>query len=395
MKCQICRKDTYVPILSLGNQPLANKYPANKTELKKERKYPLDLIFCKYCKIVKIKKIINSKEMFEKYFYLSSINQELVNHFNNLAILLKGYNFVVDIGSNDGILLKPLKKNGVKSIGIDPSKNVGKIANKMGFKTLIGFFSKKIVQSIISKYGNPDAVVASSVFTHIQNPKQFCQNIKNLLSKGGLLILEIEYLSSFLKKNEFERFYFDRPYYYSLKSIKILFESLDMSLTDVQLINTHGSSLRCFIRNKKNIKPKKSVKKILDIEKNTLTIKSFNNFNLRINYEIQNFKKKLLNFKAKNKLVIGYGCPARVSTITNYGNINSNHIKYIIDDSPLKQNKLSPGSHIPIVKMANKKNDKFEIIIVFAYEYFKYIKKKFKNKKVLFYKPIPFKILNE
>ena len=128
--------------------------------------------------------------------------------------------------------------------------------------------------------------------------------IKNLLSKGGLLILEIEYLSSFLKKNEFERFYFDRPYYYSLKSIKILFESLDMSLTDVQLINTHGSSLRCFIRNKKNIKPKKSVKKILDIEKNILKIKSFNNFNLRINYEIQNFKKKLLNFKAKNKMTL-------------------------------------------------------------------------------------------
>ncbi len=318
----------------------------------------------------------------------------MVEHFNKLAKKLKNSNFVLDIGSNDGVLLAPLKKLGIKAIGVDPSVNVGKIANKKGLKTIIDFFNVKVIEKITKEYSKPDTIVASSVITHLEKPIEFAKNIKKILKDNGVLILELEYLLNFIKNLEYERFYFDRPFYYSLKSIEILFKSVGMSLIDVEKINIHGGSLRCYIKNSKNFKQSSRCKKILNIEMKRLNKNLFKKFNLNILNESKKLKNKLLQLKKNNKFVIGYGAPARVATITNYLKINSKFINYIIDDSPLKQNKYSPGSHIKIVAMNKLNISKVDIVIVFAYEYFSDIRKKFKSKKIKFFKPIPFKKLN-
>ena len=140
MKCKICDSNKISEVIDLGKQPLANKYPKNKNEKLKEKKFNLKILFCKNCKSAQIKKIIDRKYLFEDYYYLSSVNNKLKKHFEKLAKTLQKYKFVVDIGSNDGVLLKPLKKLKIKAIGVDPSINVGKIANERGLKTFIGFF---------------------------------------------------------------------------------------------------------------------------------------------------------------------------------------------------------------------------------------------------------------
>jgi len=393
MKCRICNSPKIVEAFNLGRQPLANKYPKNKFEIKKEKKFLLKVFFCRICRAAQIKNIISRKLMFEEYFYLSSINLGLKNHFKNLAKKLVKFNFVVDIGSNDGILLEPLKKLNVKTIGIDPSINVGKIANERNLKTYIGFFDKRIIKKILNKYPKPDAVVASSVITHLEKPKEFAKNIKLFLRDRGVLIIEIEYLYNFINNLEYERFYFDRPFYYSATSINILFKSIGMTLFDIEEVNIHGGSLRLFIKNSKNEKMKKRCKKILDLEKKYLNIKKLNSINNKIKKETCLLKTKLSKLKEDNNMVIGYGAPARVSTITNYANIGKNLIDYIIDDNPIKQKKFSPGKHIKIVPENKNINKNISIVIVFAYEYFKDIKKKFNNIKVKFYKPIPFRPL--
>ena len=139
MKCKICGSNKISEVLDLGKQPLANKYPKNFTQIQKERKFSLKIIFCKYCKSAQIKKIVDRNLLFEDYYYLSSVNKKLRQHFEDFSKKLKKYQFIVDIGSNDGILLKPLKKLNLNAIGIDPSINVGKIANDQGLKTFIGF----------------------------------------------------------------------------------------------------------------------------------------------------------------------------------------------------------------------------------------------------------------
>ena len=141
--CKICKYQDVNEVINLGLQPLANKYPKNKNDFVKEKFYQMSLTLCNNCLNVQIKKLIDRKEMFEDYYYLSSVNKGLVRHFENLAEEIKDSSFVVDIGSNDGILLKPLNKLGIKSLGVDPSINVGKIANDAGLDTLIGFFQMK------------------------------------------------------------------------------------------------------------------------------------------------------------------------------------------------------------------------------------------------------------
>ena len=395
MICKICQHDFMKRIVDLGLQPLANKYPRNQNEFNNEKIFPLILIFCEKCLNVQIEKLIDRKEMFEDYYYLSSVNKSLVMHFQNLANIIKAGSFVVDIGSNDGILLKPLKKEGIKALGVDPSINVSKIANDQGLETLVGFFSNEIVEKIIKEYGKPDTIVASSMFTHIENPKEFVLNIKKLIQENGVVILEVEYLSNFIKNIQFERFYFDRPFYYSLNSIKILFETVGMSLIDVEHINTHGGSIRCFIKNAKNIESSSLVKEIINKERQELIFDMFKKFNIKIIKEAQKFKKRLNYFKKSGKNVIGYGAPARVATITNFAKIDKHLIKYIIDDSPLKQGRHTPGSHIPIISKEKSINDNIDIIVVFAYEYFKEIKEATKDFNCNYYKPIPFEILSE
>ncbi len=393
MKCKICNSKEISEVINLGKQPLANKYPKNKLEIINEKKFTLKILFCKNCRSGQIKKIINRNILFEDYYYLSSVNKKLREHFQNLALKIKKYNFVVDIGSNDGILLKPLKELKVKSIGIDPSINVGKMANDRGLKTFIGFFDKNIIKKILKKYEKPDLIVASSVVTHLENPKKFAKDIKSFIKKDGTLIIEIEYLQNFLKNLEFERFYFDRPFYYSANSIKKLFKNVGMTLYDIEKINVHGGSLRCFIKNSINPKITKRCKIILQNEKKVLSTKSFQNFNIQIYKSSNILKDKLTNLKNKGYTIIGYGSPARVSTITNVAKINSNLIEYIIDDSPLKQNRFSPGMHIKILPRKNNISQLTDTVVVFAYEYFNDIKKFFGKNKVQFYKPIPFRKL--
>ena len=391
MKCRVCHSNNTKEFLNLGKQPLANKYPKNIKEIKKEKKFNLSIFFCEVCRTAQIKNIISRKLMFEEYFYLSSVNKGLRDHFNKLAKKLKKYNFIVDIGSNDGILLEPLKKNKVKGIGIDPSFNVGKIANDRGLKTYIDFFEKRVINKIIKEHSKPDVIVASSVVTHLEDPLRFAKNSKYFLKENGILIIEIEYLYNFIKNLEYERFYFDRPFYYSANSINYIFQSFGMSLFDIELINIHGSSLRLYIKNAKVVKKTKRCKEILSKEKKFLNISTLNKINKKIIKESNNLKNKLTQFKIDGKKIIGYGAPARVSTITNFSKINSKLIDYIIDDSPIKQNKFTPGSHIRILPKSKNINSKISTVIVFAYEYFNDIKKNFKKYKINFYKPIPFK----
>ncbi|MDB2349789.1 class I SAM-dependent methyltransferase, partial [Alphaproteobacteria bacterium] len=329
MKCKICDSSRISEVLDLGKQPLANKYPKDLKQIKSEKKFSLKILFCKYCKAAQIKKIVNRNLLFEDYYYLSSVNKKLRKHFEDFSKKLTKYKFIVDIGSNDGILLKPLKKLKLNAIGIDPSINVGKIANDQGLKTYIGFFDKPIIKKILKIHPKPDLIVASSVVTHLDNPKKFAKNIKYFLKSKGDVIIEIEYLQNFLKNLEFERFYFDRPFYYSAYSINIMFRKVGMSLYDIEKIEAHGGSLRCYIKNSVNYKKTARCKKILSDELKKLNLTKFKLFKKEITKEAKIFKEKLFNLKKEGEYIIGYGAPARVSTITNFANIDLDLIRYI------------------------------------------------------------------
>ncbi len=376
MKCQLCGHDHSVEFLNLGKQPLANKYPT-EAQFETEDFFPLVMYFCPRCKNVQLGTIVSRERMFEDYYYLSSVNAGLVRHFEKLAKKLAGAKFVVDVGSNDGILLKPLKELGVRAIGVEPSINVSKIANDQGLTTICSFFDEAAVAELKKSFGKSDVVVASSVFTHLEDPHQFIDAVGKLLTDDGRFIIEVEYIGNILRDVQFERFYLDRIFYYSLTSLKNLFEAHDMIIAEVEHIEPHGGSLQVTIQRKgQSLASSSNVANLLKKEDENLTVGKLEEFKRNVDTQISAFCGLLASYKKSNLKVAGYGAPARVSTICNYGKIGPDLIEFTVDDSPLKQNKFTPGTHIPIVSKAHLDRHRPDVLVVFAYEYFEDIRKK-------------------
>jgi SAM-dependent methyltransferase len=300
-----------------------------------------------------------------------------------------GAKFVVDIGSNDGIFLKPLKERGIRALGIDPSVNVSKIANDAGLETITAFFDAPTAKKIREEYGRPDVVVASSIFTHLEDPHQFIDAVKTMMADDGKFIIEVEYIGNIIKEVQFERFYLDRIFYYSLTSLRDLFALHDMQITDVEEIVPHGGSLRVTVQS--TGAPSPAVTELIAQEAEKLTQEKLEEFKNNVDSYIKAFKTKLEEYAIQGVRVAGYSAPARVSTICNYGGIGPSLIKFIVDDSPLKQDRFSPGTHIPIVPKSylDALEKKPEVLVVFAYEYFDDIKKKTQDGGYRYLWPIP------
>ena len=387
MKCRLCGEPAAIEFLNLGQQPLANKYPT-QAEFAAEDFFPLQVFFCPTCKNVQLGMIVSRERMFEDYYYLSSVNRELVRHFEDLAQQLAWAKFVVDVGSNDGILLKPLQKLGVKALGVEPSINVSKIANDQGLETLTSFFDIPAAEKIEESYGRADVIVASSVFTHLENPSGFIEAVQRLLTEDGTFIIEVEYIGAILAATQFERFYLDRIFYYSLTSLAKLFAAHDMFIADVREIVPHGGSLQVFVQRARRQSPSDAARQLFAREEKDLTVDTVREFGRNVDVQISAFKDRLAEYEKAGLRVAGYGSPARVATICNYGQIGPSEIPFTVDDSPLKQNKFTPGTHIPIVPKSHLDEDQPDVLIVFAYEYFDDIKKK-TGGAYRYLKPIP------
>ncbi|WP_197694412.1 MULTISPECIES: class I SAM-dependent methyltransferase [unclassified Mycobacterium] len=292
------------------------------------------------------------------------------------------------MGSNDGILLRPLQQLGVKALGVEPSINVSKIANDQGLETLTSFFDLPTAERIEESYGRADVIVASSVFTHLENPAGFIEAVKRLLTEDGTFIVEVEYIGAILTTTQFERFYLDRIFYYSLTSLAKLFAGHDMFISDVREIAPHGGSLQVFVQRAGQQSSSDATRQLLAREEKDLTIDTLREFRRNVDLQVSAFKARLEEYRQAGLRVAGYGSPARVATICNYGRIGPSEIPFTVDDSPLKQNKFTPGTHIPIVPKSYLDEHKPDVLVVFAYEYFDDIKKK-TDGAYRYLKPIP------
>lgn len=384
MICTLCSAESF-EFLDLGQQPMANKYPTSADA--KEKFFPVKVYFCPECKNIQLDTTVSRETMFVDYYYLSSVNKALVKHYEDFARKhLKDARFVVDVGSNDGISLKPLKEMGVRCLGVDPSINVGKIANAAGLHTLVRFYNKETAEWIKKNHQKADVITGLSMFSHLQDPHTFIEDVKSLLTDDGRFIVEVEYNVEILNKCAFERFYLDRIFYFSVTSFKKLFELHGLYLADAEVTNIHGGSLRVTARRGSG-GPTARTERLLEAEK-TLNLKKVQEFGKKAKKEVLILKKKLLDYKKRGLWVAGYGAPARLSTITNFGDIDQSLVSFVIDDSPLKQNRFSPGKHIPIHPAEYLETHGPDVLVVFAFDYFDEIKKKLKDKyRFLF--PIP------
>ena len=376
--CRSCGNTNLKRVISLGYQPLANNLLNKKDE--KSELYPLEVNYCSKCHNCQLSVAVDPKKMFSNYLYTSSTSKVFRNHFIKAAEkyskelnLSKKKSYIIDIGSNDGVALKPFLDLGFKNIlGIEPAKNLAKLANKNKIKTFNGFLNKKNIKKIKK---NADLILASNVFAHSDKLKEMAACMLSLLSKKGTIVIEVQYLMNTLKDLTFDNIYHEHYNYWSLTSLVFFFNQFSATIFKSEKIDTHGGSIRIYIKKDKKVKIDPSVKKILKEEEKfgIKDYKTYQKFGEKIYKIKENVFANIKRIKKQNKTIIGYGAPAKATTALNFFGI-SKEIDFIVEDNKLKHNKFIPGVKIPIKKKTKIKN-KNNILLVLAWNFYQDIKK--------------------
>tara|TARA_B100000586_G_scaffold263545_1_gene233016 strand:- start:2855 stop:5398 length:2544 start_codon:yes stop_codon:yes gene_type:complete len=375
--CRSCGKTNLKRVVSLGYQPLANNL-LNKKDAKCEL-YPLEMNYCKDCHNCQLSVVVDPRKMFLNYLYLSSTSWTFTKHFENAAQkyikelkLSPKKSYIMDIGSNDGVALKAFKDLGFKKIlGVEPAKNLAKLANKNKIKTINCFLDKKNLKKIKK---DADIILASNVFAHSDKLKEMAECMLKLLKKSGTIIIEVQYLLNTLQDLTFDNIYHEHYNYWSLTSLINFFKQFDSKIVKAERIDTHGGSLRIYVKKDRNSKIDKSIKDLLE-EEEKFGIKNYKTYKIFAEkiYQIQkNVKKNIKKLKSNGKKIIGYGSPAKATTALNFFGI-SDEIDFVVEDNKLKHGKFIPGVKIPILNK-DKILDKNGTILVLAWNFYDDIK---------------------
>lgn len=381
MDCRFCGGNNLATILDLGNMPLAGGF-LKKEDFINEKYYPLELNFCEDCFLVQVSNIVPPEVLFKNYFYFSSSIKTLVSHFIDFADHTKKRFLndtkgpsVFELGCNDGSLLKPFAKIGIKAVGIDPAENVVKSIESKEITVINDFFNEKIAVKIREKYGAFDAFLSSYSFAHIDNMVDIMKGLKSLLKPDGVFIFEVYYLGTLLDEMQYDMIYHEHLSYYSLKTLGIFLKKFDMEIFDLEFIpGVRAGAVRFYAKNigMRNEVKSEAVDRLERYENNKRLdkIETFDNYADRI----LGLKKQLLKFlnkiKGDDKAIIGYGASGRSTIIMNYCGIDNRYLDYVVDDAPAKHNLYTPGTHLPIRPWDFATKEKFpDYALLFAWSF--------------------------
>lgn len=380
--CRICKGTSLTRILSLGEHPPVDNF-TDAAHCADEKRYPLDVYFCGTCNLVQLLDVVSEEELFHgEYAYFSSASKPLVDHFHSYAEdlkkeQLKDGDLVVDIGSNDGVLLQFLTDK-YRVLGIEPSGNVAEAARKKGIETLDGFFTVEMAKKIVETHGKAKVITANNVFAHIDNLDEIIEAVKELLTDDGIFVSESHYLLDLVERVEFDTIYHEHLCYYSVKPLQHLFGRFDMEVFDVERVNTHGGSIRVFARRATGEAPKSSVRELLALEEKAglHTLARFGDFQKNAEAVRDKLVSLVRGCNKEGKTVTAYGAPAKGNTLLNFCGFTAEDLKYVTDTTPQKIGLLTPGSHIPVVSPDILLTETPDYILLLAWNYREFILKK-------------------
>ena len=379
-ECRCCGNDRLKQIVTLGLSPLANNLLNHIND--EDNLYPLDVVYCYKCTYAQLTYVVPPQELFDNYLYVSSTTKTFRDHFRTTAadyiveFKLDIDSVVVDIGSNDGVALLPLKEVGIKVCGVDPAANIAKLANESGIETINAYFDAETTDKIVEKFGKVDLVTASNVFAHSDGIKDITTNVFRMLKDDGCFVVEVQYILNTIKDLTFDNIYHEHVSYWSVTSLNNFFSNFGFCVVKIKHINTHGGSIRVYVkRHATNVDP--SVQHFLNIERDfgLNNGKVYDAFFEKVKEIKVNVNKNLRALKEGGLKLVGYGSPAKATTALNYFGVGTNYIDYIVEDNKLKHNKILPGVKIPIYSKDKLKKDKPDVIVIMAWNFAEEIKK--------------------
>lgn len=355
--CRVCESATLVPFLDLGDQPHCNSLIVPGKLSEKEPYYPLQVCFCSTCTTVQLNYTVPKEEMFSEYLYVSGTTQTLRTHFQESTerlvseLGLEKNDLVVDIGSNDGTWLKCYQDYGIRTLGVEPARNITKIARENGVETLHDFFNKRVADEIIASKGHPRLVTAAGVFFHLEELLSVTEGVAALIADTGVFYVQAIYLGEILRNTEFDNIYHEHLTYWTIRALDRLFDKFGLQIVKAGLLPIHGGSLELFVARKGTRPVHPSVERMRAEEETQgyhllETYQAFADRVWAIGRELDDILK---GFEEKGRTVHAFGAPAKGATLLNTFRIDHTRIPQAVEKNPLKVGKWIPGARIPIV----------------------------------------------
>ena len=382
-KCLICDSE-YSSFVDFGVMPIANAF-ATKEQIKNEYTFPMKVGFCGNCNMVQLVEQPDREKMFhENYAFFSSTSNYMKEHFklftNSVSELqdLNENSFVVEVGCNDGILLENFIIENIPCLGVEPSENVAQVAMEKGIEVITQFFDRPLAEHILQSHQKADAILSANVMCHIPYIHSIYDGVKTLLKEDGVFIFEDPYLGEIIEKTSFDQIYDEHVFLFSALSVNYLANMHDLELVNVEPQITHGGSMRYTIAHKGVKIVSQSVINLIKKEKKLGLDKkqSYLSFTDNVNKIKNDLINLLTKLKNDGKKVVAYGATSKSTTVTNYFGITPDLVECIYDTTPIKQNKLSPGAHIPVLPYDQFRESNPDYVLLFAWNHATEIMKK-------------------
>lgn len=371
-ECRICDSKNLVRFLDFGKHPPSDAFLKKNQLDAPENYFPLEVYFCEDCYLVQLGHVVSPDLLFKNYPYMTSISASMQTHLNQLAksiterFNIKQGSLVIDIGSNDGTLLKSFKKLRFKTLGVDPS-DIASVAQDGRIETLNNYFSNDVAKKIKKEKGPAIIITGTNVFAHVDNLFDFLNGINTVLDNDGFLVLEFPYLVDLINKTEFDTIYHEHLSYFATRPLMVLFEKFNMEIFDIQRLPVHGGSVRIFVKKLGSVyNVSDKIKELFSLEENE-KLSSVDTYNIFAN-RVRQIRKDLIillkGLKSQGKRIAGDGAPAKGNTLLNYCQIGTDILDYIVEISPLKQGLYTPGTHIPIFPIDRIYTDRPDFLLI-------------------------------
>lgn len=358
LACRFCGSPLRCSFCDLGMSPLSNEYLESHQLQDMEKFYPLHAYVCEKCFLVQLPEFETPDAIFSQYAYFSSYSDSWLRHAREYAdhvterFKLSHASLVVEIGSNDGYLLKNFVSRDIPVLGVEPAENVAVVARESGVPTISEFFGRAMAERLVNEDRMADLLLGNNVLAHVPDVNDLVGGLKILLKESGVITMEFPYLARLIEQKQFDTIYHEHFSYFSFSTVEQIFRSHGLVLFDVEELPTHGGSIRIFARHQEDstrgISERVVAMKESELKKGLLGMDTY----LGFGEEVKAVKRDILDFliraKRDGKSIAGYGAPAKGNTLLNYCGIRSDFIEFTVDRSPYKQNKYLPGTHIPV-----------------------------------------------
>jgi 2-polyprenyl-3-methyl-5-hydroxy-6-metoxy-1,4-benzoquinol methylase len=377
--CRFCKAPLKHTLVDLGMSPLCESILSAGQLNHVECFYPLRVYVCDTCFLVQLEAYVSPEEIFNEYGYFSSYAVSWLQHakhYTDLMVADFGINagsLVVELASNDGYLLQYFVEKGIPVLGIEPAKNVAKVAIEKGIPTLVEFFGEKLAEDLVSKGKQADLVLGNNVLAQVPDINDFVAGIKILLKPQGIITLEFPHLSCLMQENQFDTIYHEHFSYFSFIAAEKILAAHQLTIFDVAELATHGGSLRIFARhaqdNTRPVSARANELRSRELAAGLAHMETYSKFA----EQVKETKRKLLEFlikvKREGKTVCGYGAPGKGNTLLNYCGIGTDFIDYTVDRNPYKHGKFTPGTHIPILPVEKIRETRPDYLLILPWNF--------------------------